>query len=170
MSLRELSRIGSAFSLVRDGMSSKSRRDLAYPRSWGGLSISDLGLLVAHVGRSTPEITELHTDVQIGSVPADSGEWATEWHRKTWRSIHPLRIDAVAWSGRSWTIIEIKPDAGYVALGQLLCYRFWANKCLECLRGSKLAVVTDKVQSVVEPVFISFGIQVFEYTDVLSER
>jgi len=169
MSLRETSRVGQAFTLVRDGLGRRSRRDVAYPRSWAGLSVGDLGLLCAHVARVTPKITELHTDVVLGSVPADQGEWATEWHRKHWRSIHPLRVDAVAWSGRSWTLIEIKPDAGYVALGQLMTYNYWASKCLECLRGCKLAVVTDGCQSVVRPVYEQFGIEIYEYPDAVGE-
>jgi len=165
--LREVFREGHAFSLVQEGLGDDTRRAFGVPGRWRGLSGGDRALLIAYLDALESEISELHTDVPVGVVPADHGEWASDWHRERWLKIHPLRIDVVVLDAGGWMVLECKPDAGYVALGQLLTYGFWAGKCIRALRGCRLAVVTDRCQASIRPVYDQFEIGVYEYGDVV---
>lgn len=141
---------------------------MSYPRSWRGISADEAGLLVAHVSRAVPRVDELYTDVVVGCVPADEYHGVGQVHHDLWGSMHPLRIDAVVWAGGRWFIVELKADAGYTALGQLLTYHFWGGLVDERLAGAGLVVVTDECQAVSRPVFEHFGVAVVEYPDVLT--
>ena len=41
-----------------------------------------------------------------------------------WETLLRKRVDVVAWSGQSPTLVEVKPVASFAALGQCLGYRF----------------------------------------------
>jgi len=163
--LPEAFREGHAFTLVYEGLGEETRRNMHMTHGWRGLSANDRTLLAAHVSAKNTNIQALHTDVPVGVVPADHATWATDWHRQRWLQIHPLRIDAVTHDNTGWTILECKPDAGYVALGQLLTYSFWAAKCIKALRGCRVGVITDRCQASILPVYKRHNVHVFEYPD-----
>jgi hypothetical protein len=75
---------------------------------------------------------------------------------------YALRIDAVVEVDGAWWVVEVKPDAGYVGLGQVLAYGFYAPFTYRELEGCGLAVVTDAVQPAIGPVYAQHGVSVWE--------
>jgi hypothetical protein len=114
------------------------------------------------------EVDVLHTDVPCGVVPGSEADGADARTTALIAASHPLRIDAVIrWRG-AWWVVECKPQAGYQALGQLLTYGFYAPFAGEELCDARLAVLTDRVQEPIEPVYERFGVAVWEIRDLLT--
>lgn len=157
------------FELVPDGLGDDTRRDPGSPRAWRGLTACDRTLLEEWMGSIRQEVLELHTDVPVGCIPevdvADLGEFVRDRVAES----HPLRIDVCVRRSTGWVIAELKPDAGYKALGQVLCYGFWAPHCCGVLRAAGLVVVTDRVQEAIRPVYEAHGVSVVELGDVFEE-
>lgn len=168
MAIREPFVVPDGWRLVMGGVCSETRRDIDYPRSWLGLSADDRCLLQAFLAERREEVQELHTDVAVGLCPGDEDTYETEWMRAYSFKVHPLRIDAVVGFGCGWRVLEMKPDAGYVALGQILCYLFFARLGLPELEPLEGMVVTNRVQGCIAPVFAAQGITVVEVADVVG--
>jgi hypothetical protein len=132
------------------------------------LSAADAALLYAWVCDRRSELVELHTDVALGVVSRATAEISDPAMRRQALSCVPLRADALVLVGDVWWCLECKPDAGYVALGQVLTYRFYCNALGGPLLGLSAGVVTNAVQVAVLPVFHSCGVAVFEQVGVLS--
>lgn len=156
--------------LVRDGLGERTRRDLDRPRDWQGLTGCDAALLWAWVDGRRERVVELHTDVEIGSVPSWVYELVDPGIRRQACSAHPLRVDACALTDEGWLVLEVKPEAGYQALGQILTYWFYGPQCCGCLAGCGAGVVTNRVQPCIAPVFGHFGVAVFEVGEVVSVK
>lgn len=158
----EVSGMISKFDLVRDGLSTSTRRDLKRPRHWRGLTAVDAGLLAVWVRDHLEEIGELHTDVVCGLVPVLEEKLDTAVNRACVRGLHPLRIDACAWFQMGWWILECKPDAGHQALGQILSYGYWGPLGNRRLYGARVGIITDRAQDVIKPVCEVYDVTVFE--------
>lgn len=154
--------------LVMDGLCSSTRRDLDKPRDWRGLTGSDAAILWCWVDARRSEIREFHTDVELGSVPSWVFSIEDPALRRQACSAHPLRADACVLSQEGWLLLEVKPNAGYVALGQLLTYLFYAPLCCEQLVGCRAGVVTNAVQPCIAPVYKHFGVDIFEVGEVVT--
>lgn len=154
--------------LVIDGLGSGTLRDMDNPRAWDGLSAGDCALLVAWLVRHRRSVVELHTDVELGSVPNWLDEVREDYLRRQAKASHPLRADAVVLTDGGWWLLEVKPNAGYQALGQLLTYQFYAGHCCSRLVGCKCGVVTNRVQPCIRPVYGHYDLEVFEVGDVIS--
>jgi len=100
-------------------------------------------------------------DVRVGkAVEVASGQPA--WMRKWAEYATRKRIDMVWSVGLDFWVVEAKPRAGLVALGQALYYA-WAFEREYEHRGEVIAaVVTDRVDEDVAPVFELAGVWVFE--------
>lgn len=170
MPLSELAKIPDGFVLVKGGRCESTRRDPEYPRGFRGVSADDAALLHAFLAREGSSVTELHTDVVCGCVPDAEAAGLSEWYADLIARVHPLRIDAVAKISGVWWLLECKPDAGYVALGQVLCYGYYAEICELGLGFFRMGVITNKVQACVAPVFEMYGVEVFQVGDVISDR
>lgn len=157
------------FELVKDGLGEATRRDIGSPRGWRGLTACDKALLEAWVGKIRQDLFELHTDVPVGCVPEVDGREVGEFVKCRIAESHPLRIDACVRRSTGWSVVELKGDAGYKALGQVLCYGFWAPRCCGVLSEPALVVVTDRVQEALRPVYAAFGVTVEEVGDVFGE-
>lgn len=157
------------FELVKDGLGEGTRRDPGSPRGWRGLTACDRTLLAAWVGLIRQDLLELHTDVLVGCVPEVDAVEVGEFVRCQIASNHPLRIDACVRRSTGWQVVEVKGDAGYKALGQVLCYGFWAPRCCGVLSEPSLVVVTDRVQEALRPVYAAYGVRVEEVGDVFGE-
>lgn len=69
-----------------------------------------------------------------------------------------LRIDVIAYRpGEAW-IIEVKPNAGLSALGQLLAYHYYMAPRLTDHLRVELMIVTDYLRHYMRPVLDHFGI------------
>lgn len=165
MSLREPIVVPDGFRLVENGLGPETARDPGVLRHWRGLSADDACLLHRWVRGRAHNLEELHTDVPVGISPEiDSGP-ADGYFARYVAKLHPLRIDAVALVKGRWFVLEVKPDAGYIALGQVLVYGWYAVRTNDVLVDAQVAVVTDKVQECIAPVFSQFGVEVFEVGD-----
>lgn len=146
------------FTCVKDGLGEKTRRSLGFPRGWRGLTASDKGLLNRWLHAECSDLIEFHTDVPVGCVPEVDGREVSQFIRDQISHSHPLRIDACVLRSSGWKVIEVKADAGYKALGQVLCYGFWAPRCCGVLAEAELMVVTDHCQEALRPVYEAFGV------------
>jgi hypothetical protein len=163
-------RMRKGFSVVHGDLGEATRRSLAYPRGWRGLSACDCVLLSGWLHGVSWELEEFHTDVRVGCIPGIDDVGMDEFTRDQISANHPLRIDAVVKLQGKWSIAECKPDAGYQALGQVLCYWHWAPICIPVLLGARAVVVTDRVQEALRPVYERYGVEVIEVPGVLSNR
>lgn len=155
--------------LVVGDLPEVKRRDPAYPRNWAGLSGPDRMLLWAWVGSRARSMAALYTDVPCGLVCDFAGMKVSPWVVRQGEAVAPLRIDAVALMDGEWLVIECKPQAGYVAMGQVLTYVFYARRCIVGLEACVPVVVTDGVQEALRPVYEDLGVQVAEVGSVLRE-
>lgn len=162
MSLPEPIVVPDGFRLVENGLGPETLRDSMVKRHWRGLSADDADLLARWVEQRGDELEELHTDVPCGMVlEVDAGPVGGYLARYV-DKCSPLRIDAVALVKARWWVLEVKPDAGYMALGQVLVYIWYASRTNAALADARVGVVTDKVQACIAPVFDQFGVKVFE--------
>lgn len=66
-------------------------------------------------------LDEVWYDVRVGQ-PVDVGEDASDMERKIAAGLTRKRIDVVAISGGNYWVIEVKPYASMLALGQVISY------------------------------------------------
>lgn len=161
--------VDDGWTLVKEGMDSATLRDLHRRRYWRGLSGDEAYLLGRWVDQQGGAVGELHTDVPVGQSPYDGLHESHPALRNYLAKLYPLRIDAVACVAGVWHVIEVKAHAGYVALGQVLTYGFYAVRTIERLRECRLSVVTDQVQGCIRPVFGHFGVVVFAVGGEVAE-
>ncbi len=161
---------GEGFRLLVPELGGETARDLRSLRHWRGLSADDATLLWSWVDRVRPTLSALHTDVRCGWVPCADTLASGGCLAGISEGSHGLRVDAVARVSGKWWVIECKPDAGYVALGQLLTYRHYLRGLMNGLGEWGLGVVTDEPQGALVPVFREFGIPVFRVGRVLQVR
>ena len=70
-----------------------------------------------------------------------------------------LRIDVIGYKkGEAW-LIEVKPNAGLSALGQLMAYRYYLRPELYEGRDLKAVVVTDYTRHYMPPLDEAFEIE-----------
>ena len=106
-------------------------------------------------------IDEVWYDVRVGKaveVPSGQPEWMKRFAEYSTRK----RIDIVARRGNDYWIIEAKPKAGVVALGQALYYAEAFKAEFKPTASVVPAVVTDRVDPDVRPIFDRYGVVVFE--------
>lgn len=168
--MREAFRVPDDFELVREGMGANTFRDLRSPRFWAGLSGIDRALLWAFVDGVKPAVRELHTDVPLGVIPKWSGADGDAALERLRLSVHPLRVDAVVNLNGQWFVCEVKPDAGYLCLGQVLTYEFYAPICIARLAGCARLVVTDYAQGAIAPLFERYDVGVAEVGEATGEQ
>lgn len=152
--------------LVRDGLCESTRRDLDRSRHWRGLTATDAGLLAIWVRDHREDISELHTDVTCGIVPTLMGALDTAANRACVWGLHPLRIDACVWFAGEWWILEVKPAAGHMALGQILSYGVWGPRGNRRLEGARLGIVTDVAHDSIRCVCDKYGVRLFEVSEL----
>jgi hypothetical protein len=144
--------------LIVGELTEGTRRDVACPLRWGGLGREDAALLERFVESLGVGCRCLHTDVRVGVVP-DSAEIDRDpLIRSQVAALHPLRIDACIETEAGWMLCEVKPDAGYVAMGQVLTYVYYAQRTCDCLRDCTGVVVTDRMQAALRPVYDHFDV------------
>ena len=148
--------------LVRGGLCESTKRDLDRPRHWRGLAMADKALLAIWVRDYREDVGELHTDVVCGLVPVLEGELDSPANRADVQALHPLRIDACAWFKGEWWILEVKPAAGHMALGQILSYGVWGPRGNYRLDKARRGIVTDVAQDSIRSVCEKYGVTVFE--------
>lgn len=144
------------------GPSPATRRDLAVPFRWAGLSSRDRSLLSGFLAALDVEPDELHTHVPVGRLPAVDDAEADAFTRKQVESLWPRRIDAMLRFGAVWWLVECKPDANHYVLGQVLCYWYWLSRDCPAIDCRRVVLVTDTCDPEVLPVLERCGVSVVE--------
>lgn len=85
-----------------------------------------------------------------------------EWKKKYIEASTKKRIDVVALYGNIYMVLEVKPDAGCEALGQVIYYAEDFSREHAGGRGVMAGIVTDVCDQDVRQVFDLAGIVVFE--------
>lgn len=144
------------------GPTDETRRDLARPETWVGLSTGDHALLVAFLDQLAVGPKELHTHVAVGLGDVEIPSTADAVGHRLMTSLWPRRVDAAVRFGDAWWLIECKVGCAHYVLGQCLCYAFWwMRDCPECPL-ERVVVVTDCCHDDVESVLCASGIDVVE--------
>ncbi len=142
------------------------RADLGNRRSWKGLYGDDLALLSKHVKAGLFVPDELFCYVGCGALPEGLSDVYSggRWQKLT--ETYLKRCDVVARFGDGWCVVEIKPSAGYVALGQVLTYGRLCRARYPVLRRCRLGIVTDREDPDVTPLFAEHQITIWRLPDV----
>jgi len=134
--------------------------DRAVSRSWRGLWGDDARLFAAHLEAGTLAFERMYCYVPVGDLPpgllAVYGAGSTD----PFVQIYYKRIDVVLEDAGGFVVCELKPAAGYVALGQVLTYQALAMRDHPCLERCRAAVITDCPDPDAEAVFRQFGVEV----------
>lgn len=86
------------------------------------------------------------------------GDVETDKYARDFQELTQKKIDVVVRKGSTVWIIEIKPNAGPTALGQVLAYaQLWRKKNID-ERDVHLAILTNEPQSDYEEIFAAHGI------------
>ncbi len=150
------------FEVHKCELSPEKRLPVTHRGRWPGLTAIDGAIFEAFVIANQESIQEIYTDVPCG-LCALPPEWMrNDAGRRQLEAIYPLRIDAIVKAGGIWHVVEVKPDAGYGSLGQVLTYIYWAKLTCPDLAEAMPCVVTDRVQDAVKPVFEQLNVTVFE--------
>ena len=106
-------------------------------------------------------IDKVWYDVRVGAavpVPTGQPEWLTKFSEYSTRK----RIDMVWLCGLNYWVVESKPHAGLVALGQVLYYGWAFEREYQPAQPIIRGIITDIVDEDLIPVFEAAGIVCFE--------
>lgn len=160
--MREEVCVPEGYRLCVSGVCGRTERDATRPRSWAGLGAEDRALLWRWVDRLGDRLEALHTDVRVGLVPELAEGQEGAFYRQQQEALFPLRIDACVRYEGTWRVCEVKPDAGYVSLGQVLTYHYYAERTCPGLVECRKVVLTDRVQEAIRPLFELYEVEVVE--------
>lgn len=132
------------------------------PGTWVGISPNDRWILGKHLERGLCRGWELYFAVPATAQAMPYNVALTPAVIRMASLLWPHRMDLVAVRGPHHWIIEIKPCASYLALGQVLFYSSRAPDCWSCLAGAGLAVLTDCSELECRCVFREHGVVVHE--------
>lgn len=96
-------------------------------------------------------------DVHVGEGLRDQDGVAEEVKFASMELIYK-RIDVVGMVGSEVHIIEVKPDAGLSAVGQVMCYEALFERDFKPTGGIRKVIVTDRMWPDHEFLFKKFGI------------
>lgn len=151
------------------GPTDETRRSLADPSTWAGLSAGDHALLVAFLAQLEAVPVELHTHVPVGLGNLEVPDAADAVGHRLMTSLWPRRVDAAVRFGDEWWLIECKIGCAHYVLGQCLCYAYWwMRDCPECPLA-RVIVVTDCCQDDVACVLRASGIDVVDFGNGKNE-
>lgn len=150
------------------GPEDRTRRDIAVPSTWRGLSECDREVLAAWLGRPGGGCTELHTDVCVGHISDELRAAAGEIPERQLEAMYALRIDAlVLWNGRR-LVVECKAWANAHALGQVLTYRHLLRRCGGAWAGASCCVVSRGIDDGLRGVYREFGVEAVQVGGVVG--
>lgn len=113
----------------------------------------------AFLEQNFERLTEVWYDVRVGK-PVETNSDATDMEKKIAAGLTRKRIDVVAVSGGNYWVIEVKPYASMLALGQIMTYaRLFA---LQFAVGARVVpvIVCDKIDDDLIDEFNEMGVLV----------
>ena len=99
-------------------------------------------------------------DVHVG-MAVDVPEGSPDWLLRVAAGVTRKRIDVVARRGGLYLIIEVKPYANQLALGQAIVYVRLFYKEFASLGPARACIVCDQVDGDVGPIASEMGVLVF---------
>ena len=104
------------------------------------------------------EFTEFRYDVHVGPklrLEDPNASWIGDFSERALS----LRIDVVGFKAEEVWVIEVKPNAGLSALGQLMAYRYYLDPSIYAGKVLKACVVTDYARHYMPPLDRAFEIE-----------
>ena len=92
------------------------------PSTWTRIAAADKSILQAHIAAGRLQPSTLAVNLPIGTIPLEIAARLAELDMPDQLANYAKRIDAFALTPTAARLIEIKPSASYVALGQALEY------------------------------------------------
>lgn len=126
-----------------------------FPSDWPGvpphMAPRDLPLWRRFQGRFSGEFQGCHFDVAIGR-PGELPPGTPERDRRMWERITAKRIDAVCLKPTETWVIEVRPAAGFGAVGAVVGYRRLWERERPPLPSPRFIIVTDEIDPDVQDV------------------
>ncbi len=136
-----------------------SRRQLDQPQRWSGLGKHDRAVLAAYVDRPGLQIQTMHTDVRLPLIGGTLESIVDDFIRKQAADLFPRRIDAIIRRPGIWEIIEIKPHANLMSIGQILFYTHHARRAFNGLSAARPVILAKTTDLDIKPVLAELGIE-----------
>lgn len=135
---------------------------LANPRSWRGLSQLDSEILTRHLASGGFKPDAVWFYVPLGTGQDEHRQYTPTDPRPPEAEPSFKRADIVAAFPDAVYIVEIKPAASYVALGQITLYTDLAREQWPELADALPAVLTDALDPDARASYEASGIRVLE--------
>ena len=140
-----------------------------HPRSWKGLSPEDRALFRAHLQAETFATGPIYFHIPCGTAPAAALDFSRQTGIPGQHQLYFKRCDLVANIDGRWHVLELKPAAGYVALGQALSYHALLCAAHPELRSARPGVLTDAADPDLLPVYTALHVRLFGLADSTYE-
>ena len=144
---------------TRRRLPDESRRLVNQPARWAGLGKFDLAILAAYLARPALQILELHTNVRLPLVDEFTQPITNPLADRLARTLFPRRIDAIIRRPGVWDVLEIKPRANMVSIGQILFYPHHARRAFNGLSAARPVILAAHTDPDIEPVLKALGIE-----------
>jgi hypothetical protein len=128
------------------------------------LNADDESLWDLFITRNPTEYDFCWYDVPLGDIPPDLTTTQPAWLERHIRQTYSKRADVLALKGTRLDVIELKPLAGYVALGQVIVYTQLVEKALPAGYQISGRIITDHADPDIIPIAAQHNIQVTEIT------
>lgn len=138
----------------------KFKGDWLRPQTWRGLSAADIDILTYHAddfgaAQQTPYFAVPCWNPQTDPLAALGPD-----HAAYLCACCARRCDLIVHGPQGWSIIEIKPSAAYVALGQVQMYGHLLPLVWPELSAAGLVVATDAPDPALSDLYAMAGIRV----------
>lgn len=122
---------------------------------------ADVKLWERWIDRYPDFFSAVEYDIHVGGT-VKRLPWWSDAYKEMASALAARKIDVVGHRpGEVW-IVELKPDAGASAIGQLLCYRILYNRKFQPTSSVVLCLITNNMVPDEEYLCGMFGIKWFE--------
>jgi len=135
------------------------------PRPFFHMLPDDVAIWERFLAHYEDEFEEYRYDVLVGPRVDLSEVELEEPLRELAERLLAIRIDVVARRGHEHWLVEVKPEAGLSALGQILAYEFYYQRLLSPGEFLGKMVVTNYLRHYMGPLFDHYGIWVLILPD-----
>lgn len=118
--------------------------DFQKQRKYPHMLPADVALWERFIDRNPGYFSRVEYDVHVGGG-LDIQEWWTDSERQAYSWLAAKRIDVVGHRNNQIYIIEVKPEAGISAIGQVLCYRMLYREKYKPTAALVGCIVTDYI-------------------------
>lgn len=135
--------------------------------TWRGLSVTDREILAEHITTTLANASELYFMLPLWNPRTDPISQLPDDHLSASAATWLRRADVIAKMPDAWWVIEIKPSAAYVALGQALTYQALMALSWPKLTPTRAVVLSDAHDPALSDLFHDREVTVFDLPDRL---